>query len=465
MSLLCRVDSGIRLPRAGVSTRFVERLIGELSVANPELVRRQRLGKSTWGLPERLYFLEEHGGELRLPRGAVAVLQRLAVEEAVPIAFDDWRVVPGERLPNLPDPDLRDYQAAAVDLLVRATQGVFVLATGAGKTRAALGAVARLRTPTLVLVGSRDLAAQWREQVVAVLGQPAGLIAGGVHDPQPITVAVVQALCRWPEHEVEAFLAGFGLLIVDEAHHTPVDLFRRIVDRCPAKYRLGLTATPEREDGLGPLVELFLGPTLVEVSHAELAAAGHLLVPTIRVLETGFDYPYTGARDWAPMLDALVTDGRRNRQIVATVATEARAGQSCLVLSGRKDHCALLVDALGAAGVHAAALTSDVPKQRRVHLLAEARAGRLPVLVATSLADEGLDLPILSRVFLTYPSKAQGRTIQRLGRILRPHPAKKDAVVIDVVDARVSVLRRHAAARRRAYARVLGIESNRREAA
>ena len=89
------------------------------------------------------------------------------------------------------------------------------------------------------------------------------------------------------------FLGGFGLLILDEAHHVAARTFHSVVDRCPARYRLGLTATPEREDGLTALLDLFMGAPLVTVTHDVLVAAGVLTVPDIHSVETDFTYLYT----------------------------------------------------------------------------------------------------------------------------------------------------------------------------
>jgi superfamily II DNA or RNA helicase len=82
------------------------------------------------------------------------------------------------------------------------------------------------------------------------------------------------------------------------------------------------------------------------------------------------------------------------------------------------------------------------------------------VLVATSLADEGLDLPRLSRVFLAYPSRARGRTVQRLGRLMRPHVDKGMPALVDFVDRKVPILRRQHIDRRRLYAEVLGVPAS-----
>jgi superfamily II DNA or RNA helicase len=159
-------------------------------------------------------------------------------------------VLPEQRLDQIDQVSLRDYQTEAVGKLVRITQGYLVMPCGSGKTRTALGAIARLRTPTLVLVHTTDLAAQWRQEIRNELGVEAGLIGSGQARVAPITVGLVQALVRWPLPRLDAYLSTLGFLVVDELHHCPAVTFRQIIDRCPARYRLGLTATPEREEGL-----------------------------------------------------------------------------------------------------------------------------------------------------------------------------------------------------------------------
>lgn len=456
-----RVDACLHIGRGELSERLLERLRRALSFPNPAYLDRLRLGHHPGGEPELLCLVEEEEREVLLPRGAIHVLRQAVAAEELAVECEDRRVLPPEQLVALPSPPLRDYQHAAASRLATITQGTVVIPCGGGKTRVGIGAIARLRTPTLVLVHTLDLAEQWRGQLRALLGVEAGLIGDGETRPGLISVALVQALTRWEPLLLDAFLGRFGLLVVDEAHHCPSVTFRAVVNRCPARYRLGLTATPEREDGLTPLLDLYLGAPLAIVSHEALVAAGVLMLPEIRNVETEFTFFYGGARDYAPMLAALAADPARNALIVDSVAGEARAGHSCLVLSGRVDHCEELVVRLRSAGVAAALLTGQVPKERRQELLDEARAGRLTVLVATSLADEGLDVPRLSRVFLTYPVRARGRTLQRLGRLMRPHPQKRAPVLFDFVDRRVPILRRHHVERRRLYAEVLGVPASR----
>jgi superfamily II DNA or RNA helicase len=455
-----RVDAALTLDANEVSPKLVELLCRALSFPNPAYLERLRLGLGSGDESEMLCFVEERDGLLRLPRGAIHVLRRSAAQEGFIVACDDARVQPEEKLDGLNELPLRDYQQSAVEKLTKVTQGFVVMPCGGGKTRVGMGAIAKLQTPTLILVHTLDLAEQWIGELKDKLGIEAGLIGDGEAHPALVTVAVIQALMRWEPVKLDAFLAGFGLLITDECHHVPANTFREVIHRCPAKYRLGLTATPEREDGLTALLDLFIGPALVTVTHEELVSAGVLTVPEIRSIETGFAFPYTGPEDYTPMLAAVATDEKRNRLIVDAVVTEAEAGHICLVLSGRIDHCHALANAICSQGISTAVLTGEVKRTKRKELLDAARAGKISVLVATSLADEGLDLPRLSRVFLAYPSRARGRTVQRLGRLMRPHIDKTDAVLFDFADRKVPILRRHHLERRKLYAELLGLPAS-----
>jgi superfamily II DNA or RNA helicase len=382
-------------------------------------------------------------------------LRRLAADEGTTVICDDRRAYPEVSWAGLPTLGLRPDQAAVVEKAVKVTQGFVVAPCGSGKTMCGLGVIARLRTSALVLVHTVDLAEQWRTRIKDFLGLETGLVGAGDETVKPISIALVQSLWRWSEEKVKALLEQFGLLIVDEAHHVAARTFSQIVDRAPARYRIGLTATPERADGLSALLELFLGNRLATLSHEELVAAGVLTLPTVRTVETDFTYVYSGPDDFARMLSALAEDEARNALVVDTIVGELQGGHLGLALSGRVEHCHKLAGDLTARGLTAEVLTGDVSRRERRAILEAARDRKLDVVVATTVADEGLDIPALTRVFLTFPSRSRGRTEQRLGRLMRPHPGKTGAVLVDFVDHRVPILRRHHLERRRLYAGVL----------
>jgi superfamily II DNA or RNA helicase len=124
-----------------------------------------------------------------------------------------------------------------------------------------------------------------------------------------------------------------------------------------------------------------------------------------------------------------------------------------LVLSERVAHLGLLADALADAApeVPAAVLTGEDTAKHRGQVLDDLRAGRLRVLFATKLADEGLDVPALGRVFLTTGGRNAGRLQQQLGRVMRPAPGKAAPLVLDFVDPLVGVLAAQARARAQVY--------------
>ena len=223
------VDSGIHLARSEVSPKLAERLQRALSFPNPEYLDRLRLGLSTRTVPERLCFLEETVDGLRLPRGAIQTLRRLAGDEGLTICCEDRRTRPAELISPLRNPPLRPYQERAVAAMAAVTQGLVIVPCGGGKTRIGIGALTRLATPALILVHTHDLAEQWREQVHDLLGIEAAVVGDGRTVLAPITIALVQTLTRFGPGQLDAFLATFGLLLLDEAHHCPSTTFRGVV--------------------------------------------------------------------------------------------------------------------------------------------------------------------------------------------------------------------------------------------
>jgi superfamily II DNA or RNA helicase len=279
----------------------------------------------------------------------------------------------------------------------------------------------------------------------------AGLYGGGRKDVQHVTIATVQTLRRMKAEAFDDLVNRFGCVIVDEAHHIPASTFQDVLASVPALYRFGLTATPVREDGLTPLLRMTLGEKLFEIDYARLIDLGHLMEPTIEQVETRFTFPYGSADDYGAMVEHLVYDDVRNAQIAAIASEEAHAGETVLVLSDRVDHCQRLADMTG--GV---ALTGEMKPSERDDVLTRFKLGEIKIVCATSLADEGLDVPRLSRLILAYPGKAAGRTIQRLGRVMRKGYGKSKPKVYDFVDVNQPVLRSQSLKRARIYRSLLG---------
>ncbi len=446
------VDSVIRLAEAELPPRALGQLHRALSFPNPEFASRERMGRWTGSTPEEVCLIDHDAeGRLTLPRGAVAALRAAVGGSGGSVAFEDRRV----RHPHADltfGIELRDYQEEAVRALVRHTQGTAVLPCGAGKTVIGTAAIARARQPALVLVHTHDLLEQWRETLQAALGLEAGVIADGEVCPATVTVATVQTLAGLSAAALTDLGARFGTVVVDECHHVPASSFRDVIAQLPGYFRFGLTATPDRADGLTPMLVFAIGEPVFRVEHARLVAAGHLVVPEIVAVETGI----TGrSGSHTDLVAELVRHEARNARLLQLVTESTFNRHATLVLSARVDHCEHLAARLCEDDVAAAALTSRTPKAQRTAILDAFRSGELSAVCATSLADEGLDVSRLERLVLATPARAEGRTIQRLGRLMRPHPGKRTPVLYDLVDDHPIARRQHAA-RRAAYRKVLG---------
>ena len=352
--------------------------------------------------------------------------------------------------------ELRPEQAQAAWRLHAEGGGILLAWPGAGKTNLGLGMVAAWRQPCLWVVHTAALAAQALQrahELFALGGGAFGLVGDGKCSwGTHLTVALVQTLAQggYPEE------ARIGTVVVDECHHAPAMNVAKVLSRLPARYRLGLTATPERSDGLGELMVALLGPAVVEIAPKKLVERGRVVLPEVKVVLTKFSCAQV---PWPRLQRARARNRERNALVVRLARDEAGAGHRMLILTELVSHARLLAGAIERLGVAAVALVGGTMPADRERALAAAADGRV-VLVATKLADEGLDLPALDRLVLACPGKSAGRLTQQIGRIARAWEGKEDALVYDVADPLVAVLASQLRLRLAAY-RAMGLRVRR----
>jgi superfamily II DNA or RNA helicase len=312
-----------------------------------------------------------------------------------------------------------------------------------GKTQVALAFAAECRTRTLVLVHTADILKQWveyTENAIPELKGKVGVIQGKRCQVGHITIGMVQSLVKYTHDK--KFWQQFGCVIADEAHHVAAPTWEGVLNSCPAYYRFGFTASATRADGMHPAMKYILGPIIYRQKFTSPVKLE--VVP----VKTNFYAPYRGRFDWGNILRALIVDEERNQQIAKVVDDEINAGNSVLVLSRRIEHLGAIAEAMQAP---VEILTARRGKHNRGRILDQFRSGEIRCVLATQLADEALDVPRLNRVCLVHPGKHEGRIVQQIGRALRQHPDKKDAVIYDFYDPRVGVLRRQWDRRKLAY--------------
>jgi superfamily II DNA or RNA helicase len=454
----CRLDAELVLFDLPAKTSY--RLYLKLSVRNPEQAKLLRFHGHGGGLPERLHAaIEMPDGSLHVPRGARRFVREELVKDGLALgiaedAMSDGATVPRRAVEQSRTP--RDYQAKALQIQQREKQGLVVLGCGGGKTLLGVVVVCHRPITTLIIVPTIDLIAQWVEEL-QFHGFDPGVVADGRDERhRGIVVGTIDSLL--PILEADAALddgvwgARFGRVIIDEAHRTAAPTMQRALRFLPARERLGLTATPNREDGLTDLVTWAFGDTLLTRTPKELIAAGYLMPATIVAIATGFTWSYDGPekKRLSTLERDLEEDLGRNMLIADTVAAKAKAGAICLVLVRARAHAKELAAMICLRGIEAKAVTGQTAKKKRAGSIADLTAGTLSVMIATSLADEGLNIPRLSLVALAAPRRSEGKTTQRLGRLLRLWPGKAPELY-DFVDEDVDTLARRAQARRKVY--------------
>lgn len=390
----------------------------------------------------------------KMPRGAWAVVPDS-------IRYHDKRTAPKfpalKFVGNLDDVSLDPRfkgQSEAVRQMFLEEQGLIIRPPGTGKTEIACAFAAACQTSVLVLVHTEDILQQWIErveQLIPELKGDVGVIRGKTQRIRQVTIATVQTLQRYAMKK--SWWQQWGCVIADEAHHVAAPSWENILNACPAKYRFGFTASATRADGMHPSMRFIVGPVI----HRQKFSSPIKL--SVNPVKTNFKFAYRGAFDWQRLVTALVRDVDRNRLIAEKVANDLAEGNTVLVLSRRIEHLEAIAEHLPDDVEILAAATRTKAERKRV--LSEFREGTVRCILATQLADEALDVPRLNRVHLTHPGKHEGRIIQQIGRALRQHPTKQDAVITDYVD-RVGPLGRQWRSRKETYRREgISVQANR----
>lgn len=349
---------------------------------------------------------------------------------------DDCRLAAGEPMRASFVGRLRadKWQLAAHDACVarlrgdRLAGGVLVLPCGFGKTVVAIKVACTLGVRTLVVLGRAFLMDQWVESIRQFVPEAKiGWIQQDRCDVEgaDFVVASIKSLAT-REYPPE-LLATCGLVLFDEAHHVCAQQLRQAVQRIPARAVLGLSATPDRPDGLGPLLKWSLGSIVYRATRPPEPLAVALLT------YTGGEQLHRAGRDGKPvrarMLNDLADDARRTSMLGREIAALYWHGRHTIVLSDRLCQLATLRLELLGRGVPDAQIGWYVGSTSRADRgLSETKN---VILSTFTMAREGLDIPRLDTLVMATPVSG---VEQAIGRIQRPGGDKQFPLVVDVVD-------------------------------
>lgn len=335
-------------------------------------------------------------------------------------------------------PTLRPYQARAVgDLRDAYRQGsrapLLVLPTGGGKTvvfsHVAHGASARGHH-VLVLVHRRELIRQASSKL-GQLGVPHGVIAAGFPGtPQSVQVASVQTLAR----RLGRMEWAPDLIVIDEAHHAVAgSTWSKVLEHWPAALRLGVTATPVRQDGRGLSAmfdRLVQGPTVRDLTAQGFLSPARVYAPPVKA-------DLTKLQKQAGDYQAAEASRRMDRPTVTGDAISHYQrlcrGAPAIAFCCTAQHAQHVSEQFRSSGIRSAVILGTTPVEEREAMIRDLGTGALRVLVSVDVVSEGTDVPSVTAAILLRPTMSEGLYLQQVGRCLRPAPGKAEALILDHV--------------------------------
>ncbi|MBI3920009.1 MAG: DEAD/DEAH box helicase family protein [Armatimonadetes bacterium] len=447
------ISGELSIPQLALPQTLKDSLRHTLVFHNPSFYERQAKGLSTYRTPRFIHCWRRDEDFVYVPRGLIDRIRTFCRERNLTLNEIDERVEDSCSAFCLNTP-LRSHQQVAVEEILRRETGILLAPPGAGKTLIALSAASQRQQQTLILVHTRQLLSQWIETIVSRTDIPEceiGILSANKWQVgDRLTLGSFQTLAR---RDLKEVARQFGVLIIDECHRVPAKTFVRVVRQLPARFVLGLTATPQRADGLERLIYFHLGDLIHRVAPVEVVPEP-LPEPTIVIRQTHFDCDEAVAEHFQRLGAALVVDENRNRLIAADVIAETTANHTCLVLTDRRIHCEQMARLIG-EGVDCRIVYGTMSPSERHAVIEEIASGQTKVLIATSrLVGEGFDCPGLSCLFLAFPLSAPSRLIQYVGRLQRPHAGKVEIKVFDYHDTQVPILDAMFRKRERLYRRM-----------
>jgi len=305
---------------------------------------------------------------------------------------------------------------------------------GFGKTICASSVIANLGRKTLVIVHKDFLLHQWREAMKQSLGVDCGIVKQDRCDylDTPISIASVKSLFNrdYGEH----FNNSFGLVVSDECHNVGAAQWYKVITNIPAKYQLGLTATPRRSDG-------YHNAFFWQIGKISALGSGDTLTPKVfrvywKAQYNKKRYCLWGKPHFAKIQTVLGEDNRRSRWIVDNyVVKAAKADRSILILSNRVDHLKFMMRHFNKSTnnrYNVAKCFGELNKRE------DAKLKEANIIFGTfQKVKEGFDRTSLDTLVLASPIKD---IEQACGRIIRLKDNKKDPYIIDVVDLGIEML-------------------------
>lgn len=343
--------------------------------------------------------------------------------------------------------ELKDKQKPIVEDIMKQLKetngGIITLPCGYGKTVIALYIAAQLKLKTMILVHKEALKDQWIERIKQFIGdiKIGEVQSNKVETDADIIVGMIQTISQkdYKGINMENIFKDIGLLIVDECHHIASRIFSKCLYKICADYTIGLSATPDRKDGLTNIIHWYLGPQLVRIDDRKCLETMAYQInyfandDLFEVKNKYFRGKYT--IDTVKMTSNMCEIESRNkmiRDIIVKLLENPK--RNIIILSGRIEHIDKLKEMVDEKlkekemNIETKKYIGKCKKEERVDAENDGRV----IFASYSIASEGLDIPRLNTIILATPQKD---VKQSVGRIMRKiHDEDCNPLIIDIND-------------------------------
>lgn len=406
------------------------------------------------GEPKVIINWEERNGVLSLPRGGTAIVRQVFSSNGLEEPdWEDRRVQGSKKIGPIEQCHgliLWEHQEEAVLAAMERQNCLVRAATGSGKTSAAIALAVRCGLPTIVIVWSANLFDQWIERLSKELGidkSDIGQIRGSKRILKPITMAMQQTLYANPEL-VQRIAPLFGCVMADEVQRFAAKTFNEVIDKFPARYRIGWSADETRKDKKEFLIYDVFGTVAADISREKLVKRKLVHEVEVRVVPTEFKADWyvaqqssdTESPDFNRLLEGMTKDPKRNLIATSIARTMMGLGHQVLMLTHRREHAALMVRTEMQNGTKAGLLLGGPENVGEFNDTVKAmRAGAMAFAAGTYQAiGQGLDIPTVERGVAATPIASNRQFFGQVqGRLCRIAPGKKDAVLYYLWDHHV----------------------------
>lgn len=472
------LSNGIYVDNTNLKAAMQNRIRRMAAISNPVLYKNQAIGTSNYDTARWIYLGKDHlSGYIQIPRGLQDELWENIKQADIDYEMEDERQQ-GRKINVDFKGELRPEQDKALKELIRYDNGILHAATAFGKTVVSSAIIAQKKINTLIILESSALIEQWKEALEKFLNINEGLptyetktgrvrkrksLIGtlqGAHDSMTgiIDIAMAGSLCK--NGKYHKMMNEYGLVLIDECHHSASETIANVLKEVKAKYVYGVTATPKRGDGLEKINYMLIGPIRYSYTAKEKAkeqGIQHLVYPrfTMTVPPRGV---ITDKMHPNEAYEIIHNNDVRDEQIIEDVKNCVAAGRTPVVLSRYKDHSEKFYERLKNYADHVFLMTGNNSKKEHRKILEQMHQvdkNESLILIATgSLVGEGFDFPRLDTLFMATPVSFRGVVEQYAGRLNRDYAGKENVIIYDYVDNHIPMFNNMYMKRLKAYKQI-----------